>query len=248
MLGSKGRFVRSNRPADSEVHVWSVRLAAIEQHWPDWQQVLSVDEIAKIDRFVRASDRNRSGTTRALLRRLLGGYLEIRPAEVRFSYNRFGKPGLAPANIPDPLRFSVSHSGAFAMFGFARGRLIGVDVEAIRADWNYRDLAAAICTERESKTLELLEEPRRAGELGCYWTLKEAYLKAIGVGLSFPYRRIEVAGPMLGVENPRRQYTLNVRGRWSVFPIRDIPESAGAVVVAGEAVRLSRYSMDWDPE
>jgi 4'-phosphopantetheinyl transferase len=243
MAGNQGHCATGASPGLSEIHVWLVRLDSVRQHWPRWAEALAPEETARADRYLRAEDRYRFGATRAVLRRLLGEQLGLTPTEVRLEYNRFGKPGLPAPDNPLRLNISVSHSGDFALLGFARGRPLGVDLEAFRRDSEYRELAAAVCDEREVSALAALPKDERLPELLRYWTLKEAYVKALGVGLTFPHRRVGIGRE--GPDQPVR-YTIKARGYWSVFPLDDIPGYAAAAIAWGRGITLRRREMVWN--
>src|SRR5258708_1498839 len=114
--------------APGEVHVIAASLdelpLAAGRAW------LSTGEAARAGRLHFPWDRHRFAAGRGLLRGLLGRYLGLDPAELRFVYGPRGKPGLG-AEARD-LRFNVSHSGGLALLAFVRGRHLGVDVERER--------------------------------------------------------------------------------------------------------------------
>jgi len=162
---------------------------------------------------------------------------------VRFAYDPSGKPHLAGEETLTSIRFNVSHSDDLALFGFARGHKIGVDVERVRPDINVEDLAARYFSPNELKKLRDLPEDRRREAFYCGWTRKEAYLKACGEGLSFPLDRVEVS------LTPGEPAILKASGdpglprRWIVQHLSPAPGYIGAAAVEGRemAFRCLKY-------
>ena len=157
------------------------------------EQVLAPDEWARLRRFHFADDARRYAVRRGILRHLLGGYLHIPPAEVAFVYGPQHKPALAPALAATNLRFNLSDSGEMAVYAFAVGQELGVDIEAQRDYPDARQLAERSFSPAESDWLRqqpLHEES--AAFLRC-WTCKEAVVKALGDGLMAPLQTFTVA-------------------------------------------------------
>src|SRR5262249_1021007 len=123
---------RYELPPD-EVHVWRANLQQSPSSLVSLMQVLSADERARAERYQFEADRRRSiighGASRMLLARCLGAA----PEGLRFIYNKFGKPALAPGPFPH-LHFNISHSGDWILIALSFGRILGVDVERTRKD------------------------------------------------------------------------------------------------------------------
>ena len=226
-----------------EVHVWVVPLGISAEKLSYFKSILSVDEQERAGRFRKIRDAQRYVATRGSLRSLLGGYLMIEPDRLRFAYSPSGKPRLAGEETLTSIRFNVSHSDDLALFGFARGHKIGVDVERVRPDINVEDLAARYFSPNELKKLRDLPEDRRREAFYCGWTRKEAYLKACGEGLSFPLDRVEVS------LTPGEPAILKASGdpglprRWIVQHLSPAPGYIGAAAVEGRemAFRCLKY-------
>lgn len=141
--------------------------------------VLSDAERERHARFVYARDRNLFLVSHALVRDALSRYAPVHPAEWEFAFNAYGRPEIAqPAKWRD-LRFNLSHSAGRAVVAVARGYEIGVDVEAVKEIEDMQKIAERFFSPVESAAL------RRDPELFFdFWTLKEAYIKARGMGLA----------------------------------------------------------------
>ena len=85
-------------------------------------------------RFHFARDREFFVAARGILRELAGAYLKKAPSELRFQYESEGKPSISPNNLDSPIRFNLSHSRETALYAFACGREVGIDVESFRTD------------------------------------------------------------------------------------------------------------------
>ncbi len=180
--------------ADRDVHLWVVRLEATEDNFARSLACLSPDETARAERFYFPRHRRAFVLGRAALRALTAGYLGIERAEVDFVYGPQGKPALAPSlkNDACSLRFNVSNSGDLAAYAFTSGCDIGVDVEQNRPLSDLENIAHRFFSPEETaELLEVSEEERTSAFFRC-WTRKEAYIKAMGGGLSIPLESFQV--------------------------------------------------------
>lgn len=159
--------------------------------------MLSEDERSRASGFHFRRDREFYSAARGTLRHLLGAYLNLAPERVAFRYNRYGKPELEGGGIG----FNASHSGMVALQAFVRAARVGVDVEAIRPDVVCEELVATVLSARERAAFRKLSAAAAAAELFRVWTRKEAYLKAVGVGLNYPLRALSVG---IAVDHPSR--------------------------------------------
>ena len=122
--------------------------------------------------------------TRALARTALARY-SGRPAEcLRFRTDRLGRPGMTSPSMPD-LSFSLAKTGELAVGLFAFGLDVGVDVELV-APIEAVEMAGGFFSGEEAAELSRLDEDGRLSRFYELWTLREAYLKARGVGLTLP--------------------------------------------------------------
>ena len=142
---------------------------------------LSPDERARAARFHFERDRNRFVVGRGTLRETLGELLEISPTEVRFAYGPQGKPEL---HHETNLRFNLSHSQDLALLAVTKNREVGVDLEFMRPDLDTLEIAPSVFSPEECASLESLPESERLAAFYGYWTRKEAFIKALGLGFS----------------------------------------------------------------
>jgi 4'-phosphopantetheinyl transferase len=196
--------------------------------------------MARAARFHFVRDRRRFIVGRGLLRTLLGRYLRLAPAALRFAYTPLGKPFLIADDAPEPLCFNLSHSNELALFAFSRNRAVGVDIEHVRPVDDYEQIAARFFAPAECAQLRTLPDGQRARAFFSCWTRKEAYIKAHGVGLSLPLERFTVsiapdepAGLLATLDDPAEA------ARWSLLALPAGPDYEAALAVAGDGWQLS---------
>lgn len=171
--------------ATDEIHLWQVfddRLP--ETALADCLGLLDAEEYARHRRFRHRGAQRQHLIARALVRTTLSRYAEPAPRDWRFIRNAYGRPEIADPDVD--LRFNVSHSEGLIVCAVARRREIGVDVEHRQRRGRMADIAERFFSAREAAALRALPEARQQQRFFDYWTLKEAYIKARGMGLALP--------------------------------------------------------------
>ena len=228
--------------AADEVHVWCASLEQEPARVEALRGHLDEAERAKAGRFHFEKDRRHYVVGRGVLRDLLGRYLRVPPARVTFTYNQYGKPSLAAEFAGGGLRFNISHSGGVGLFAFTRGREIGVDVECLREDFAGREIAQHFFSRREVAALCAVPQEHFTRAFFDCWTRKEAYIKALGEGLSHPLDTFAVSlapgepAHLLSTDRDPREAS-----RWSLFELTSLRGFAAALAVEGGGVRVRRY-------
>lgn len=178
--------------ADHVVRLFQVDLRTDDALLAECRRLLSEDERQRADRLVVAEVARRFIVGRSVLRQILGHTLGLPPAEIRLIVGPHGKPALAD-DSSDFWQFNISHSGDAALIAVTRGRAVGVDLELRTHRLKRDELAARFFSPAECRTYFELPEAQRPAAFYRVWTCKEAYLKAIGAGLSFPLGRFTVS-------------------------------------------------------
>ena len=175
-----------------EVHVWRVSLEQPEAVLERLRATLEDHELERANRFYFEKHRRHFIAGRGVLRQLLAHYLNAESAALRFSYGAYGKPALNGEFKNSRLRFNMSHSHEMALFAFVHDRELGVDVEHVREDFASEDVARRSFSPTEVAVLNALPRDDRVAAFFRCWTRKEAYIKAIGKGLSQPLNEFDV--------------------------------------------------------
>lgn len=174
------------------VHIW---LAETHQFYsPDLleQYILWLDEQerTRYERFKYLRDRHEYLIAHALLRSCLSHYGERKPEEWRFSSNPWGKPEICGDDASFPIRFNLSHTHGLAACAITLVADVGIDVEYMARDIDWMAIAKVSCHPTEMDDLYTLPQSEQRQRFYDLWTLKEAYTKALGRGLSFPFQEV----------------------------------------------------------
>jgi medium-chain acyl-[acyl-carrier-protein] hydrolase len=193
--------------SEPQIDFHTIRLhRSIEQH-SSLRMCLDESEQHRADRFLRPEHRDRFIVCRAALRHLLAEKLRTSPRDVRLSVSPSGKPQLHADHQSD-LCFNLSHSDDFAIIAVARGQELGVDVERIRGDVDHAGLAERYFAPAERTDVLAVPEKDRPDRFFAYWTGKEAYSKARGLGLNLPLDEYDIMLDAQGYPNGVRDRTL----------------------------------------
>ncbi len=220
-----------------DVHVWQTSLDADEATVGRLGALLAPDELVRADRFHFARDRRRHTVGRARLRLLLGEYLSVAPVDIALEATALGKPHLA-GGPTDDMRFNVAHSDDLALYAIARGREVGVDVEREWPDINWRELAGRYFAPEEIAAIDALPNTERRAAFFRCWTRKEAYIKALGLGMQVPLDGFAVTLDSDWATLVHTAHDPAQLGRWELRPLTPAPGFAAAVAVEGCGWRL----------
>ncbi|MDJ0615580.1 MAG: 4'-phosphopantetheinyl transferase superfamily protein [Calothrix sp. MO_192.B10] len=209
-----------------DVHVWRIDLDLPESRLEELRQTLCDDEITRADRFYQKLHRHRFIAGRGILRSILANYLGIEPSQVQFEYEPLGKPVLAEAHGDNRPCFNLSHSQGLGLCAVSCDRPLGVDLEYIRPMSDLLSLAKQFFAPSEYDLIQSLPPQQKKEIFFRYWTCKEAYLKATGVGLS-KLREIEIT------LSPRDSAQLKNISDWNLVEIKPGDNFAAAVAING---------------
>jgi len=230
---------------EDEVHVWRASLRPPPEAVERLEAHLSPDERARAARFRFPELRTAFVAGRGVQREILSRYAGMPPHALAYRESAHGKPRLDGAAGALGIRFNVSNSGDLALYAVTLRREIGVDLERLKPMPDGIDIARRFFSAPENEVFAgLAEEVRDLAFFHC-WTRKEAYIKAVGEGLSMPLDRFDVA---FAPGEPAR--ILATRGdeaeaaRWSMLELHPGPGYVGALVVEGDGWRTRLY--DWD--
>ena len=190
----------------NEIHLWRANLDLSSVIINKFASSLSADEITRANRFRFEQHRDRFIVGRGILRQLLANYLQIKSDLIIFEYSDRGKPQITSSLNQDNLQFNVSHSQDLALYAFNYQRIIGVDLEYIKDNIDYKQLAKRFFNPQEFQLINSYPANQQKTIFFQLWTAKEAYLKATGDGL---------AGSLDTIE-----FTLNKNNRLNLVTIK----------------------------
>ena len=234
------------------VQIWQIPLQVPDARSPallnQYRNCLSPDEKAKADRFRFEKDQRRFVIARGTLRHLLARQLNQKPQQVSFCYGTYGKPtvSLNPKNQPSPqalagidcdFHFNLSHSGEIALCALGHKRKVGVDIEQLKTIQRLDSMMRRTLVDSEQHQVMLaLDESQQSRAFLQRWTCKEAYLKAIGLGLTQSMQTVEVQ-----IEPPKLlQVPEDCAEGWQLHLV-DLPDGyVGALAVDGE-IAVTRH-------
>jgi 4'-phosphopantetheinyl transferase len=217
-----------SRLEPDHVHVWAWWLDQ-SPTLGDWE-LLDAEESQRARRFVDCRDRDRFVRAHTGMRRLLGSYAQVAPAEIRFTKNVHGKPEIATPPDSGRIHFNLTHSMDTAVLAVSAEYALGVDIEAPRPIDS--QVARKYFSAMERQTLQdLPPEMWLRGFFRC-WTSKEALLKGEGVGLRIPLDSFDVEA------DPRRSSALlgalprvKMRSDWKLLELQPACGITGTLAI-----------------
>lgn len=178
------------------VTVWTVRQDAplVRARLAAYESLLTDDERTRRERLALEPDRERFVIGRALARTMLSRYADVAPRDWPIAIDERGRPFLRhrPRGAPD-LRFNLSHTPGLIACATTIGREVGIDVEHIGRDVSHQGIPERFFSAREVADLRALPPDQQSIVFFDYWTLKEAYIKARGLGLALPLGQFSFA-------------------------------------------------------
>ena len=176
-----------------EIHVWRSWVETSSSVVAGVEESLSGGERSRAANFFHKEDRSRYVFSKGLLRQILATYLAVRPKDVIFCTNEFGKPFLDSQFDSSGIYFNVSHSQDLVVIAVAFDRDVGVDVEFVRAIGDFESIAERCFTNFERELVAA--DPDSLNSFFRCWTRKEAFVKAIGKGFSVPLNSFNASPP-----------------------------------------------------
>jgi 4'-phosphopantetheinyl transferase len=226
----------------TDIHIWQAVLDLPIADIQMFKETLSMDEMKRANRFHFDKDRNRFIVRRGILRAILGRYLNVDPRQVQFCYGKKGKPMLSDTFGKEKICFNVSHSEGLALYAFTQDHEIGVDVERVRDIFGMDQIAERFFSVGENTIFSSLPAGKRKESFYNCWTRKEAFIKAIGEGLSFALNAFNVT---LAPGEPAE--LLDIVGNpeeaayWSVYTLSLAHDYVGAVAVKKHSCSLAHW-------
>jgi 4'-phosphopantetheinyl transferase len=176
---------------DQQVDIWTLAPDQAREtgRLNSLQSILSADERSRHRRFRCADAAHQYLLAHGMLRTVLSRYADVPPAGWQFAYGEHGRPEIA--NPPYmALRFNLTHTAGLIACVIARNRACGIDAEHCIARRHLLSIARRMFSAQECAALERAGDDARLEGFYTGWTLREAYVKARGIGISFPTRKL----------------------------------------------------------
>ncbi|WP_299102867.1 4'-phosphopantetheinyl transferase superfamily protein [uncultured Winogradskyella sp.] len=224
------------------VHIWSFDFNIEDEAVKKYFHLLSQDEQARANKFKFDKDRRCYVVSKGVLRTLSGKYLNRNAQDIMFSYGEFGKPKFEQNT---DLNFNVSHSGDLATIGFVTNHTIGIDIEKIKNDFDTFEIASNFFSKKEIADLQLISKPEQYIAFYRCWTRKEALIKAIGSGLSFPLDSFSVTlDHDFIAEMQETHWDKSEKKEWNFHTFKPRAEYIAAVIVKNNFCSFKTMELD----
>jgi 4'-phosphopantetheinyl transferase len=233
-------------PARGEVHLWMADFGDWVDRLADLKSLLSLDEVDRSDRFLRDGDRDRYVFAHGVLRRILAASCGCDSGALAFDLGDHGKPFLAdPLAGSEAIEFNLSHSGDLVLIGVTSCCPLGVDVERLSRKVEFEDLSDRFFSPEEAEAIRLHPEEERRRVFFDTWVCKEAFIKAVGDGLTMPLDSFAIrfdgertmVGTSAGKENP------HLRTPWFLDRFEVTSDYVGAVAASAETVAITGFRL-----
>lgn len=224
-----------------EIHIYKANLNCMVDNARSFYLILSDDERQRAAQYKFETDRLNFVLARGILREIIGHYLIIKPKDIVFSYTSFGKPYLAH-NI---LNFNLSHAGSLVVYILANSKKVGIDIEKIHSIPEFLDIAKKFFSLQENLDLDSISKDKQLEAFFRCWTRKEAFVKAIGNGLSFPLNKFDVT---LLPHDPPRIININnhnIDNEWSMCSMNPTYNYEGAFSFSGPKKNVKIFYFNW---
>jgi 4'-phosphopantetheinyl transferase len=216
-----------------EAHLWRIDLNQDFSAVQSESEILSTDERQRAEKYHFETDKKHFIVARAALREILSRYLDTAPHRVVFSRNQYGKPSISAEISNNLIEFNFSRSREIALCAVTRGRAVGVDIEFINEDSANLEIARRFFSPDEIAALQDIPAELKTAAFYSCWTRKEAFIKAVGKGLSYPLQNFSVSvlpeeiAPLININD------LQEKNHWSMFSFTPKRGYAAALAVEG---------------
>jgi len=231
--------------SEGEVHIWEITLDDPALNTGDMLgEILSEDERTRASRLIAGVYRERFVTARGYMRIILGLYLDMPPGDISFEYNKHGKPELPAEANPKNLHFNLSHSRSLALCAVTVSGKIGIDVEYPRRVLRAEKILERFFSEAEREYYRSREEAAKERAFISLWTIKEAYSKALGKGLSSGLRDVDLSHALMGEATSRASVNRDSghEETWTIHRFSPGDEYVAALALKGEPSVISRFT------
>ncbi len=231
--------------SENHIDVWRSDIDVSEEQLENYRHTLSVDELNRASLFTFPDKEKEYVVTRGLLRAALACLLNAPAHSFEFCYSKEKKPKLENATSSG-LVFNVSHSHGQALVAVSSNRQLGIDIECIRKDVDFKKLARRFFSENEYKSL-LDYEGNVLRAFFTTWTRKEAFVKAIGKGIAFGLAEFDVnIDPDAPAEMLATRWQREDAEKWQLATIDSIDNYVATLATDGDEFKLRTWQFHQD--
>lgn len=233
----------------TQVHVWRIWLDVSSAQYQQLYAKLSKLEKDLAERKHRNTQKRQYVAAHGRSREILSRYLHIQPEDIVLNLNAYGRPSLEPKHNPQGLTFNLSHSDTVALLAVSAGFSVGVDLEHTTREIDHEGIAKRFFSAREIDELLSVAESHHKNAFFTYWTLKEAYIKALGVGMALPLNQFEVSF-LHGQDEIHvlESHEDMERKPWLLYQLEPMENYIGALAVNGRPGEISAFTCWGWPE
>jgi 4'-phosphopantetheinyl transferase len=224
----------------NEIHVWQIDIETQLQNLKTYCSYLSNTEEDRASKFRFESHKNNYIIRTGILRLLLANYMTCQPNEIEFKLGKFGKPELENSKQ----KFNLSHSKNKSLIAISQNKEIGIDIEFIDASIEAKTIATHFFSKDEIKQLYTLNDEKLAQGFFNIWTKKEAFIKAVGTGLTYPLDAFDVS-----LNTLKKKALIRIKSstkeaqKWNLFSIKTFNDYAGAIAYKGTEKQIHYYNL-----
>lgn len=224
----------------NKVLIFTVNLTSHINNVSTYWEYLSIQEKIKASKYYTEYLSKKYIISHGILRYILGFYTKQHPQKIEFNYSEYGKPFLKNSNI----QFNMSHSCNMVSYMIALNYRVGIDIELHDKNLNIEDFADLVLTPEEYKYLSSLKSRDKLRLFYILWTKKEALVKAIGQGLSYPINTIEVIRLLSGKGVLLNDKNNELRQPWYCYEL-EVPENySGAIGIENKIDEIVYLEMN----
>lgn len=233
-----------------EIHLWRLHATRFATYLAAYDALLSAPEKAQAQRYQSPPARQRYILGHGMARLLISHMAQVAPQDLIWQTNRYGKPSLQPlqrADTPLPYQFNIAHNDHWILCALAHQRPVGVDVETIRPTPDDLPAMAKYCLHPDDYHQFLAHPAAQVQLFYQHWTQKEAYLKALGIGIA-----TQKTMPMLKL-SPRHDHMASIidpqpvdsRTWYSHLIPLDATSLAALVYPAETPLHIQKWDWQW---
>lgn len=217
--------------------IFTAYLPSMNQDLEKLWNPLSDQEKTQAEKFINKHLRDKYVMSHGLLRYLLSFYIGSKPHEIEYSVNPFGKPFLKEDS--SRVQFNMSHSKDYATYIMALDCQVGIDIEWKDKSVNFEEIYDLVLSSAETNNFNTLEPEKKLHTFYDIWTKKEAIVKAVGEGLSYPIKTIEI---MNSADNAKGCYTA-YGNTFHCSELHNLDDYAGTVALGYKVDKLIQIDM-----